>query len=336
MSLKDRVALVTGASRGIGAATAEVLARRGAQVAVSARTVSDLDQVAGRIRNVGGQALVVPCDVLEQAQVEAMVERVVKKWGRLDILINNAGLGTPAKPVETIPPAGLGPDRRSEPQDRLPLRPRRRPDHEAPELRSHRQCLVLRRPKLQPDLRSPVQRRQGGHPRPHQAHGGGARPLRHQRQLRGAQRRAHGPRQGQVGGPPRGGAAKHPRPASRCAGWPSPRRWPRSSPSSPRTTPAMSTGSASTSTAVATWCDAGLPSVCDGTPGARSAAPIAAPANLRSRRPARCRPGLTPRGVLYILRPARACARCQTLYRRAPYTIRTHEGGGRHHGDAQH
>jgi NAD(P)-dependent dehydrogenase (short-subunit alcohol dehydrogenase family) len=104
MSLKDRVALVTGASRGIGAATAEVLARRGAQVAVSARTVSDLDQVAGRIRKVGGQALVVPCDVLEQAQVEAMVSTVVKEWGRLDILINNAGLGTPTMPVETIPP----------------------------------------------------------------------------------------------------------------------------------------------------------------------------------------------------------------------------------------
>src|SRR5512134_2457269 len=102
--MKDRVALVTGASRGIGAATAEVLARRGAQVAVSARTVSDLDQVAGRIRKVGGQALVVPCDVLEQAQVEAMVSTVVKEWGRLDILINNAGLGTPTMPVETIPP----------------------------------------------------------------------------------------------------------------------------------------------------------------------------------------------------------------------------------------
>jgi 3-oxoacyl-[acyl-carrier protein] reductase len=66
--------------------------------------VSDLDQVAGRIRKVGGQALVVPCDVLEQAQVEAMVSTVVKEWGRLDILINNAGLGTPTMPVETIPP----------------------------------------------------------------------------------------------------------------------------------------------------------------------------------------------------------------------------------------
>jgi len=70
---------------------------------VSARTVSDLDQVAGRIRRGGGKALVVPCDVLDQVQVEAMVGAVMKEWGRLDILVNNAGLGTPTMPVETIP-----------------------------------------------------------------------------------------------------------------------------------------------------------------------------------------------------------------------------------------
>jgi 3-oxoacyl-[acyl-carrier protein] reductase len=105
MNLKERVALVTGASRGIGAATAEVLARRGAQVAVSARTVPDLEQVASRIRSAGGQALVVPCDVLDHTQVEAAIDAIVKHWGRLDILVNNAGLGTPTMPVETIPPA---------------------------------------------------------------------------------------------------------------------------------------------------------------------------------------------------------------------------------------
>ena len=95
MLLTDRVALVTGASRGIGAATAKVLAARGARVAVSARTVSDLEQTALAIRNAGGQALVVPCDALDQNQVEAMVRRVVDAWGRLDILVNNAGMGTP-------------------------------------------------------------------------------------------------------------------------------------------------------------------------------------------------------------------------------------------------
>jgi len=105
MVLKDRIALVTGASRGIGAATAEVLAERGAKVAVSGRTVADLERVAGTIRAAGGQALAIPCDVLDQAQVEAMIKKVVETWGRLDVLVNNAGLGTPTQPVETINPA---------------------------------------------------------------------------------------------------------------------------------------------------------------------------------------------------------------------------------------
>jgi 3-oxoacyl-[acyl-carrier protein] reductase len=104
MSLKDRVALVTGASRGIGAATAEVLAGRGARVAVSARTVPDLERVAASIQQHGGQALAFPCDVLDQTQVETMIQHIVEAWGRLDILVNNAGLGTPTMPVETIPP----------------------------------------------------------------------------------------------------------------------------------------------------------------------------------------------------------------------------------------
>jgi len=104
MLLNDRVALVTGASRGIGASTAELLARRGARVAVSARTISDLETVASSILRNGGEALVIPCDVVEPAQVASMIETVVKKWGRLDILVNNAGLGTPAKPVEEVLP----------------------------------------------------------------------------------------------------------------------------------------------------------------------------------------------------------------------------------------
>jgi 3-oxoacyl-[acyl-carrier protein] reductase len=105
MVLNGRVALVTGASRGIGAATAKVLAQRGANVALSARTVGDLEGVAAEITEAGGQALVTPGDVLDPAQVEGVVKQVVDTWGRLDILVNNAGLGTPAKPVETIDPA---------------------------------------------------------------------------------------------------------------------------------------------------------------------------------------------------------------------------------------
>ncbi len=104
MFLHDRIALVTGASRGIGAAAAKILAQRGARVAVSARTVSDLEAVAASIEKNGGSALVAPCDVVDSSQVGAMIEAVLKKWGRLDILVNNAGLGTPAKAVEEVSP----------------------------------------------------------------------------------------------------------------------------------------------------------------------------------------------------------------------------------------
>jgi len=104
MFLNDRVALITGASRGIGASTAKILAQRGARAAVSARTVSDLEGVAAHIRKNGGEALVVPCDVVDPSQVGAMIEAVLKRWGRLDILVNNAGLGNPAKAVEEVSP----------------------------------------------------------------------------------------------------------------------------------------------------------------------------------------------------------------------------------------
>ena len=104
MLLKDRIVLVTGASRGIGAATAEVLARRGARVAVSARTLPDLENLAARIKEKGGQSLVIPCDVMDAVQIERMIGRVIEEWGRLDILVNNAGLGTSVMPVEKIPP----------------------------------------------------------------------------------------------------------------------------------------------------------------------------------------------------------------------------------------
>ncbi len=103
MQFKDQVALVTGSSRGIGACTSDLLARRGARVALCARTFSDLESLAAKIAERGGESLVVPCDVLDAAQVEKMVQTVIAKWGRMDILVNNAGMGTPTMPVEEIP-----------------------------------------------------------------------------------------------------------------------------------------------------------------------------------------------------------------------------------------
>ena len=90
--LKGTVALVTGASSGIGAATASVLAARGAAVALAARRKDRLDALAADIREQGGTALVLECDVTDQEQAAGAVTRAVAELGRLDTLINNAGV----------------------------------------------------------------------------------------------------------------------------------------------------------------------------------------------------------------------------------------------------
>jgi len=90
--LKGTVALVTGASSGIGAATASVLAARGAAVALAARRKDRLDALAADIRERGGTALVLECDVTDQEQAADAVTRAVADLGRLDTLINNAGV----------------------------------------------------------------------------------------------------------------------------------------------------------------------------------------------------------------------------------------------------
>jgi NADP-dependent 3-hydroxy acid dehydrogenase YdfG len=92
MTLAGTVALVTGASSGIGAATARALATHGAAVALVARRVAQLDELAAEIESAGGAALAVPADVTDAEQVTAAVQRVVGELGRLDTVVNNAGL----------------------------------------------------------------------------------------------------------------------------------------------------------------------------------------------------------------------------------------------------
>jgi NADP-dependent 3-hydroxy acid dehydrogenase YdfG len=90
--LAGTVALVTGASSGIGAATANALAAHGAAVALAARRRDHLEELAARIREQGGTALVLECDVTDQEQAASAVERTVAELGRLDTLVNNAGV----------------------------------------------------------------------------------------------------------------------------------------------------------------------------------------------------------------------------------------------------
>jgi len=91
-SLADEVAIVTGASSGIGRATARLLAEEGANVAVAARREDRLETLAEEVREVGAEALVVPTDVGEESDVEALVDETVSRFGRLDTLVANAGV----------------------------------------------------------------------------------------------------------------------------------------------------------------------------------------------------------------------------------------------------
>ena len=95
-SYRDQVVIVTGASSGIGRETAVALAGRGASVALLARRREQLEEVAGLVEAAGGRALVVPTDVSKRASVRAAVAKVRKKLGRVDLLVNNAGVLIPS------------------------------------------------------------------------------------------------------------------------------------------------------------------------------------------------------------------------------------------------
>ena len=91
-SLSDQVIIITGASSGIGEATARMLAAEGATVVLAARRTDRLDSLKQEIEEAGGRALVVETDVTERAQCEALVAETLDAFGRLDVLINNAGV----------------------------------------------------------------------------------------------------------------------------------------------------------------------------------------------------------------------------------------------------
>ena len=101
MKLQDKVALVTGAGRGIGQAIAVAFAREGARVALAARNEAELRDTGSMVEAAGSVPLIVPTDVTDHAQVERLVDATVAQYSRLDILVNNAGISGPIGPLET-------------------------------------------------------------------------------------------------------------------------------------------------------------------------------------------------------------------------------------------
>jgi NAD(P)-dependent dehydrogenase (short-subunit alcohol dehydrogenase family) len=105
-SLEGKVALVTGASRGIGRAIALGFAEAGADVAIAARSVDDLETLAKEIDACGRKAVVAPTDVKERGAIEAMIDKTTAELGKLDILVNNAGGSNFMAPIVGLRPEG--------------------------------------------------------------------------------------------------------------------------------------------------------------------------------------------------------------------------------------
>ena len=102
-----KLALVTGASRGIGAATAEALAAAGAHVILTARTAQALEQVEDRIHQSGGTATIAPMDLTDAENIQKLAQAVAERWGSLDVLILNAAMLGSLSPVEHLDPKEL-------------------------------------------------------------------------------------------------------------------------------------------------------------------------------------------------------------------------------------
>jgi NAD(P)-dependent dehydrogenase (short-subunit alcohol dehydrogenase family) len=104
VDLKGRIAVVTGASRGIGYATALELAKAGAHVIAVARTVGGLEELDDAIKAAGGSATLVPFDLKDVAAIDRLGAAIYERWGKLDILVGNAGMLGPLSPLGHVEP----------------------------------------------------------------------------------------------------------------------------------------------------------------------------------------------------------------------------------------
>lgn len=106
--LKGKTAVITGASQGIGEATARLMAEAGCAVVLAARSAGKISAIAEDIRNAGGKAHAIPCDVSRFADVEAAIVAAETEFGGLDILVNNAGVIDPIGRIEDMDPDAWG------------------------------------------------------------------------------------------------------------------------------------------------------------------------------------------------------------------------------------
>jgi 3-oxoacyl-[acyl-carrier protein] reductase len=102
MRLKDKVAIITGGGRGIGKAIALGFANQGAHIIVAARTESEVSSVSEKIIQIGRKSLGIVCDISDESQVKNLIDTTIKKFEKIDVLINNAGIGS-MRPVYATP-----------------------------------------------------------------------------------------------------------------------------------------------------------------------------------------------------------------------------------------